>query len=99
MPKPKWRYETGLLNSLQMIMTIKLIGVALEIAESRAATAEEDAATKRYKSVDPRPIDIFHYVFCHAGVLTGTSRVSHPIVREISSCFVLGVALPCLGNS
>ena len=26
-------------------------------------------------------------------------RVSHPIVREILSCFVLGVPLPCLGNS
>ena len=26
-------------------------------------------------------------------------RVSHPIVREISSCFVLGVPLPCLGSS
>ena len=26
-------------------------------------------------------------------------RVSHPIVREISSCFVLGVPLPCSGSS
>ena len=26
-------------------------------------------------------------------------RVSHPIVCEISSCFVLGVSLPCLGSS
>ena len=26
-------------------------------------------------------------------------RVSHPIVREILSCFVLGVLLPCLGSS
>ena len=26
-------------------------------------------------------------------------RVSHPIVREISSCFVSGVPLPCLGSS
>ena len=26
-------------------------------------------------------------------------RVSHPIIREISSCFVLGVPLPCLGSS
>ena len=26
-------------------------------------------------------------------------RVSHPIVREILSCFVLGVPLPCLGSS
>ena len=25
--------------------------------------------------------------------------VSHPIVREISSCFVWGVPLPCLGSS
>ena len=28
-----------------------------------------------------------------------TYRVSKPIVREISSCFVLGVPLPCLGSS
>ena len=64
-------------NAIQMIMTIKLIGVALEIAESRrtasaSAASGEDDATKRYKSVDPGPIDIFHYLFCHAGVLTGT---------------------------
>ena len=26
-------------------------------------------------------------------------RVSHLIVREVSSCFVLGVPLPCLGSS
>ena len=26
-------------------------------------------------------------------------RVSNPIVREILSCFVLGVPLPCLGSS
>ena len=26
-------------------------------------------------------------------------RVSHTIVREISSCFVLGVPQPCLGSS
>jgi len=59
-------------NAVMMIMTIKLIGVALEIAESRkTATGEDDAEKQRYKSVDPAPIDIFHYVFCHAGVLTG----------------------------
>ena len=59
-------------NAVMMIMTIKLIGVALEIAESRkTATGEDDAAKQWYKSVDPGPIDIFHYVFCHAGVLTG----------------------------
>ena len=60
-------------NAVMMIMTIKLIGVALEIAESRkTAAGEDDAAKQWYKSVDPGPIDIFHYVFCHAGVLTGT---------------------------
>ena len=26
-------------------------------------------------------------------------RVSHPIIHEVSSCFVLGVSLPCLGSS
>ena len=26
-------------------------------------------------------------------------RVSHPIVHKVSSCFVLGVPLPCLGSS
>ena len=60
-------------NAVMMIMTIKLIGVALEIAESRkTAIGEDDAEKQRYRSVDPGPIDIFHYVFCHAGVLTGT---------------------------
>ena len=35
----------------------------------------------------------FHYPCCPL-----VYRVSHPIVREISSCFVLGVPLPCLGS-
>ena len=62
-------------NAVMMIMTIKLIGVALEIADAESRK-EDDATAKRYKSVDPSPIDIFHYVFCHAGVLTGMSLLS-----------------------
>ena len=34
---------------------------------------------------------------CCNGFCVQKYRVSHPIIREVSSCFVLGVPLPCLG--
>ena len=39
------------------------------------------------------------YLWCIQITVSSTYRVSHPIVHEISSCFVLGVPLSCLGSS
>ncbi len=46
-------------NAVMMIMTLKLIGVALEVREDE---------TRRLR---PSALDLFHYMFSHAGVLTG----------------------------
>ena len=40
---------------------------------------------------DDRPLWNIHRILMY--------RVSYPIVLEISTCFVLGVPLPCLGSS
>ena len=54
----------------------------------RAGDAGDDAAAAFDKLVEEK---LLPYVIFY--------RVSHPIVREVSSCFVLGVPLPCLGSS
>ncbi len=70
-----------------MILTLKMVGVAYEIHdtrvrriqwEKRKEEEEEDdeeresaRLTMHYKDVDPSAVDIFHYAFSHAGLLTG----------------------------
>jgi len=53
-------------NAIQMIMTLKLMGLAFEVHETHKTELE-----KKYKHVDPNVLDIFHYAFSHAGILTG----------------------------
>ena len=49
-----------------MIMTLKLMGLAFEVHETHKTELE-----KKYKHVYPNVLDIFHYAFSHAGILTG----------------------------
>jgi len=53
-------------NAIQMIMTLKLMGLAFEVHETHKTELE-----KKYKHVYPNVLDIFHYAFSHAGILTG----------------------------
>ena len=44
-------------NAIQMIMTLKLMGLAFEVHDDRSLVASAE--------------DIFHYAFAHSGILTG----------------------------
>jgi len=62
-------------NAVQMIMTLKLMGLAFEVHDSWKSNASGDSNNldQKYQNIDvnPRPLDIFHYAFAHTGVLTG----------------------------
>ncbi len=71
------------LNAIQMILTLKMVGVAFEIHDTKLRgkkkgeeEEDEDAAlARRFKDVHPSSSDIFHYSFSHAGLLTGKSFI------------------------
>ena len=58
--------STAHTNAIQMIMTLKLIGLAFEVHETHKNELE-----KKHKSVNPDACDIFYYAFSHSGILTG----------------------------
>ena len=62
-------------NAVQMIMTLKLMGLAFEVHDSWKSIASGDSNNldRKYQNIDvnPRALDIFHYAFAHTGVLTG----------------------------
>ena len=60
-------------NAIQMIMTLKLMGLAFEVHETHKTELE-----KKYKHVYPNILDIFHYAFSHAGILTGITFLPVP---------------------
>ena len=66
-------------NAIQMIMTLKLMGLAFEVHEETHKTELE----KKYKHVYPNVLDIFHYAFSHAGILTGITFLPVPFLTYI----------------
>ncbi|XP_076041283.1 membrane bound O-acyltransferase domain containing farjavit isoform X2 [Oratosquilla oratoria] len=71
-----------LTNAIQMMITLKVVGVCFEVHDTWARTGElkkiEDAEKKadmqlvqKYEGVNPSVEDIFHYAFFYVGVLTG----------------------------
>ena len=57
-------------NAVQMIMTLKLMGLAFEVHDSNLPN--QDSLEKKYKHLkEVPPLDIFHYSFAHSGILTG----------------------------
>jgi lysophospholipid acyltransferase 7 len=57
--------------AFQMMMTLKLIGLAFEVHDSENTGSQ----TMRYTNVNPSVLDIFHYSFTHIGILTGFIKV------------------------
>ncbi len=68
----------GHANMVQMILTLKLIGLAFEIHDNNVLAKKLETRSAEIKDEDlyrhfPSPTmqDVFHYTFCYAGVLTG----------------------------
>ncbi|XP_063223459.1 lysophospholipid acyltransferase 7 isoform X1 [Bacillus rossius redtenbacheri] len=72
-------YPPAHTNLVQMVLTLKLVGLAFEVQDTAVAKAKardksEDSDTNIQEvaaSVSPGFMDIFHYAFTHVGVLTG----------------------------
>lgn len=68
---------TGHANMIQMIITLKLIGLAFEVRDNAIRTkklkdGDELGDEDTYRQfINPTIIDVFHYTFCYVGVLTG----------------------------
>lgn len=76
---------SGQTNLIEMIIVLRVVGVAFEINGSWLAEAkakkEEDKKKLDEKNLDKDPefteiinpslVDLFHYTFCYVGLLTG----------------------------
>ncbi|CAH0393007.1 unnamed protein product [Bemisia tabaci] len=71
---------TGHANLVQMILTLKLVGLAFEVHDSERTKSRLDdfddsdapsAYLETYVITRPSVADVFHYAFCYIGVLTG----------------------------
>ncbi|CAG2065149.1 unnamed protein product, partial [Timema podura] len=71
-------------NLVQMILTLKLVGLAFEVHDTAAAAARkvdggsdmESTSKDEAISINPGFLDIFHYSFAYIGVLTASGSVS-----------------------
>ncbi|VVC42300.1 Membrane bound O-acyl transferase, MBOAT [Cinara cedri] len=69
-------HTSGHTNLIQMILTLKLIGLSFEVHDSyliKLKTYEtKHDAEKNYKTIcQPNILEVFHYAFCYIGILTG----------------------------
>ncbi|GFU03704.1 lysophospholipid acyltransferase 7 [Nephila pilipes] len=62
-------------NAIQMILTLKMVGLAFEIQGTRiddkTKLLKNADLLKKYQKINPSFVDVFHYAFCIAGVLIG----------------------------
>ncbi|XP_045601058.1 lysophospholipid acyltransferase 7 [Procambarus clarkii] len=92
-------------NAVQMMITLKLIGVCFEVHDTwrkRGEAKKEDDEKKvklelelKYEGVDPTPLDIFHYAFCYVGVLTGP-YYKYRVYEDMLQGAPLNSGLDCL---
>lgn len=64
----------GHTNAVQMILTLKMIGIAFEVYQTNKLSqiSTKDVSLKsQHEQINPSFIDIIHYAFCFAGVLIG----------------------------
>ena len=63
-----------------MMMTLKLMGLAFEVYDSQQVVGGNVVGDKvvdgnfleqKYRRINPSFLDMFHYTFTHAGILTG----------------------------
>ncbi|KAL1117250.1 hypothetical protein AAG570_004576 [Ranatra chinensis] len=66
-------YPPGQTNLIQMILTLKLVGLAFELHDTRTANMAGKSSSELDCSRIPEPdlIEMFHYSFCYIGVITG----------------------------
>lgn len=77
-------YPPAHTNLVQMVLTLKLVGLAFEVNQTYIAKRKKDEGSEdvdkdldkeQYNSVHPNFIDIVHYSFNYIGVLTGKLKI------------------------
>ncbi|XP_060859646.1 lysophospholipid acyltransferase 7 [Metopolophium dirhodum] len=69
-------YPPAHTNLIQMMLTLKLVGLSFEVHDSYLIKLKQkDAkcdAEKKFKTIcQPSILEVFHYAFCYVGILTG----------------------------
>ncbi|XP_050528706.1 lysophospholipid acyltransferase 7-like [Daktulosphaira vitifoliae] len=69
-------YPPAHTNLIQMMLTLKLVGLSFEVHDSYQIlleTKNKDVDAKKYFKIidEPKILEVFHYCFCYIGVLTG----------------------------
>ncbi|XP_050438805.1 lysophospholipid acyltransferase 7 [Adelges cooleyi] len=69
-------YPPAHANLIQMMLTLKLVGLSFEVHDSYQILLESKdkdvEAKKKFKIINqPSILEVFHYSFCYIGVLTG----------------------------
>lgn len=62
-------------NLVQMLLTLKLVGLAFEVNQTHLASKNEEGGKEKFDAVEPNFVDIVHYSFNYIGVLTGEVRM------------------------
>ncbi|PNF42393.1 hypothetical protein B7P43_G02550 [Cryptotermes secundus] len=79
-------YPPAHTNLIQMMVTLKVVGLAFEVHNTAAAERKKgqdcNAAIAELETTEVHPsfLDIFHYTFCYIGIMTGpyyTYRTYH----------------------
>ncbi|XP_059477527.1 lysophospholipid acyltransferase 7 [Neocloeon triangulifer] len=63
-------YPPGHTNLIQMMLTLKLVGLAFEVHDTQKAM-KSSKDKHEFLRVQPDLADVFHYSFCYIGVLAG----------------------------
>jgi len=69
-------YPPAHTNLIQMMLTLKLVGLSFEVHDSyimklNQKETKPDAKNKFIIICQPSIVEVFHYVFCYIGILTG----------------------------
>jgi len=70
-------YPPAHTNLIQMLLTLKLVGLSFEVHDSYLIKLKQKDDTKpdvkdNYKMIfQPTIVEVFHYTFCYIGILTG----------------------------
>ncbi|XP_077979475.1 membrane-bound acylglycerophosphatidylinositol O-acyltransferase mboat7-like [Glandiceps talaboti] len=72
-------YPPSFANAVQLLLTLRMVGMTFEIHDSYAAklnpVKETDSTASKKPPVtiieEPSVVDIFHYAYCYVGIMTG----------------------------
>ncbi|KAG1707499.1 Lysophospholipid acyltransferase 7 [Nymphon striatum] len=71
-------------NAVQMILTLKMIGLAFELV-AKSHPSQNIVSNSHQKICKPSLLDMYHYSFCYAGILVGP-YFTYQTYRDMIRC-------------